>query len=146
MNHIEQWIEHLSNPQAALGGLAICPFAKQSKYQIIETKDNFIDIPQEDFELIMFKLDKEISIEKLYRLCDFLNVSFPKFVFLPDHRDKNTNIQGVSTNNGQFNLILCQTREKLIKARKQLNKTNYYSYWDIDYLKEILGSDYGNLD
>ena len=94
----------------------------------------------------MFKLDKEISIEKLYRLCDFLNVSFPKFVFLPDHRDKNTNIQGVSTNNGQFNLILCQTRKKLIKARKQLNKTNYYSYWDIDYLKEILGSDYGNLD
>lgn len=146
MNHIEQWVDHLSVDQSKLGGLPICPFAKQSKYQIIETKDNYIKVPNEDFELLIFKLDKEISIDQLNELCNLLNKVISNLVFLPDHKDKKTNIQGIETSNGKYNLVLCQPKDKLLKARKQLNKTLYYSYWDQQYLKEILGSDYGNLD
>jgi len=31
----------------------------------------------------------------------------------------------------------------LTEARKKLAKTNYYDYWDKNYLKEVLEDDYG---
>lgn len=35
-------------------------------------------------------------------------------------------------------LILCQPKAKLEAARAKLKNTKYYSYWEKEYLKEIL--------
>jgi hypothetical protein len=61
-------------------------------------------------------------------------------VFLPDPKDKYTEINGVQTNNGEHNLILCQWRDNLDKARAKLQKTTYYTHWASEYLKEILSA------
>ena len=38
--------------------------------------------------------------------------------------------------------MLCQPRKELTEARKKLAKTNYYDYWDENYLQEVLEEDY----
>ena len=48
----------------------------------------------------------------------------------------------MQTNNGKYNLVLCQPRKDLTEARKKLGKTNYYDYWDEKYLQEVLEEDY----
>ena len=50
--------------------------------------------------------------------------------------------KNIKTNNGLYNLILSQPKKELSEFRKKLVKTNYYSNWDEDYLKEILQEDY----
>ena len=38
--------------------------------------------------------------------------------------------------------MLCQSRKELTEARIKLAKTDYYKYWDKNYLKEVLEEDY----
>ena len=66
--------------------------------------------------------------------------------FIADHRKSNTKINGIPTSNGKYNLVLCQPREELTEARKKLAKTNYYDYWDKNYLEEVLEEDYGIIN
>ena len=51
----------------------------------------------------------------------------------------------MQTNNGKYNLVLCQPRKDLTEARKKLAKTEYYDYWDKNYLEEVLEEDYNNV-
>jgi hypothetical protein len=142
---ISEWINVISKPQEKIGSHAICPFAKlANRFEVIKVEKDIIP-PQRDFEVVIFLLG-EILQTDLHKKCDELNLKYPEFIFLPDHKDNNTFINGVQTNNGKNNLILCQPKNKLREARKSLNKTNYYSFWDKKYLKDILGNDYGNLD
>lgn len=137
---ITDWIERLAKPREELGGMSVCPFAKNSDYRIIKTDGSDIDPPPWDFELIIYKLPDEYSIEELNGISTEYNSIFPEMVFLPDHKDRETFINGVATNNGKYNLILCQWRDNLNKARSKLEHTKYYSYWDQTYLEEILKS------
>jgi hypothetical protein len=142
---IPEWINAISKPQEKIGNHAICPFAKlANRFEVIKVEKDIIP-PQRDFEVVIFLLG-EISILDLHEKCEELNLKYPEFVFLPDHKDNHTFINGVQTKNGKNNLIHCQPKNKLREARKALNKTNYYSFWDEKYLKDILGDDYGNLD
>ena len=75
-------------------------------------------------------------------MCSELNEKYLDLIFLPDHKNRDTYINGVKTNNGNHNIILCQPKKKLKDARAALKKTDYYTYWDKEYLKEILGEDY----
>ena len=118
----------------------------------------YIDI---NFRGINFKKDEITQIEKelnlkpsfdeqideLYKdvenfiddyLGEILSWQYPDIIFLPDHKDRKTFINGVQTNNGKHNLLLCQLRSRLKIARDKLKKSNYYSFWTEDYLKEIL--------
>ena len=76
-----------------------------------------------------------------------LNLKYNDLVFLPDHpgHTLDTGVKAYSSN-GRYNLILCQPKTKLRKARETLTKTKYYSLWNADYLKKIMGDDYGLLD
>lgn len=134
---ITDWIERLAKPREELGGMSVCPFAKNSDYDIIKTDGNDIDPPLWDFELIIYQLPDEYSVEELIRIATKYNSMFPEMVFLPDHKDRETFINSVATNNGKYNLILCQRRDNLNKARSKLEHTKYYSFWDPTYLKEI---------
>ena len=135
---INNWIERIKQPREELGGMSVCPFAKSADYEIIETDGSDIDPPPWDFELIIYKLPDLYTIDELTAIANEYNNIFPDMVFLPDHKDKQTFISGVQTNNGTYNFILCQWRDNLETARSKLKKTNYYNFWDKDYLDEIL--------
>ena len=138
LKHIKKWVDYLSCPQDLLTGLAICPFAKKAKFQLIRTHTNKIAPPEGPFEIIIFIVENNITFTDLIVACKFLNKKHPQLVFLPDHKDRNTFIKGLKTNNGKYNLILCQYRDQLQKARELLKHTDYYKFWDKEYLKEIM--------
>lgn len=138
--HIEGWVAHLTTKQVLLGGFSVCPYAKGAEYEIVETDGSNIDPPPWDFELIIYVLSDQWSDNELTELAKEYNKIFKDLIFLPDHKDRYTEINGVQTNNGKYNLLLCQWRDKLTSARKRLAGTNYYTFWDKDYLEEILNT------
>lgn len=135
---INDWINHLTAKQVMLGGFSVCPYAKNAEYGIVETDGSNIDPPPWDFELLIYVLPKEWTQDELNQLAKEYTKIFPSLIFLPDHRDRYTEINGVQTNNGKHNLLLCQWRDNLDSARKRLAETTYYSFWDENYLKEIM--------
>jgi hypothetical protein len=137
---IKEWIDHISKPRAELGGMSVCPYAKGAKFEIIETDGNNISPPAQDFELIIYKLPDAFTIAQVEQLAEEYNKLFPNIVFLADPKDRNTEINHVKTNNGKYNLILCQLRNNLEPARVKLKNTKYYTYWSPDYLDKILNS------
>jgi hypothetical protein len=120
--------------------MPICPYAKGSEFELIESDGGDISPPPWDFELIVYKLPDNYSVDELTDIATEYNNLFPEMIFLPDHKDRDTFINGVQTNNGKYNLILCQWRDNLEKARSKLSNTVYYSFWNEDYLKEILNT------
>jgi hypothetical protein len=140
MEEIKDWISRISKPADALGGLSVCPFAKCADYTVHETDGSDISPPPWDFELMIYILPKHYSEQEVIDISSEYNLIYPDIVFLPDPKDRYTEINGVQTNNGIHNIILCQWRDNLTKARAKLQKTSYYTYWAENYLKEILES------
>jgi len=136
--HIKDWINRISKSQELLGGYSVCPYAKNAQYEIVNTNGRNITAPTGDFELVIYVLPDDYSQIKVEEIAQEYNLLYKELVFLPDPKDRYTEINGVQTNNGKQNLILCQPRAKLTEARERLAKTEYYSYWDENYLQEIL--------
>jgi len=136
--HIQKWIDYLSCPQDLLKGLAICPFAKKAKFQIIKTTSTEIKPPTGEFEIIIYCVEDNIAFDDLFNTCKRLNKKYTDLIFLPDHKDRKTFIKTLATGNGKFNLVLCQRRDQLEQAREMLKKTDYYKFWSPEYLKEIM--------
>ena len=44
----------------------------------------------------------------------------------------------VCVNQGKYALVLLQERDKLQRARKILQKQDYYKYWTEEYYKEVV--------
>ena len=84
------------------------------------------------------------TFDQINELCHALQQKHSTHIFLPDHPDRPTYIKGVKTGNGHVPLIIAQTKTELLSARERLSKTEYYSYWDKEYLQEIFN--YGDLD
>jgi hypothetical protein len=137
---IKDWIDRITLPRDELGNFSVCPFAKSAEYTIIETTGPDIDPPPWDFELIIYQLPSSYTQEEVISIANEYNKIYPEMVFLPDPKDRYTEINGVQTNNGKYNLILCQWRDNLEKARSKLLNTSYYSFWNQAYLDEILSS------
>lgn len=137
--HIKDWIDRISKPNDELGGFPVCPFASGAPFQLIKT-DGTITPPSNDFEVIIYRLPDTFTQDEVCSIAENYNKLFPNLVFLPDPKDRYTEINGVQTNNGHANVILCQPRKKLEAARKNLVNTKYYDYWDKEYLEEILGT------
>lgn len=137
---ITDWIDRLTTRQILLGGFSVCPYAKNAEYGIVETDGTNIDPPPWDFELLIYVLPPEWTQDELVQLAKEYSKIYASLVFLPDHKDRYTEINGVQTNNGKHNLLLCQWRDNLEGARKKLSETNYYSFWNQKYLEEILSA------
>jgi hypothetical protein len=135
---IKKWVEHLSTKQVLLGGFSVCPYSKNAEYEIIHTAGDDIDPPPWDFELIIYVLPDDYTEKEVLEITDLYNQIHSDLVFLPDPKDRYTEINSVQTNNGKHNLILCQWRDNLNEARSKLINTPYYSFWNEDYLNEIL--------
>lgn len=134
---IQDWILNLTQPRHELGEFATCPYAKFAKYQI--EKRSISDLqPLEGVEVAIFVLDDSHTLEDLLEACRALNEAYPDYIFLDDHKDDHSFINGVQTNNGKYNLILCQNKKKLFKAREILKTTDYYSYWEKSFYNKIV--------
>ena len=139
--YILHWIGQLSKIRPELGNFAICPYASKANYTIVDEKLSQI-VPNNDFDVIIYVVEDNISAQFLYDAVDDYNRNYPDYKFIADHGKTKTYIQGIQTSNGKYNLVLCQLRNELTEARKKLAKTNYYDYWDKDYLEEVLEDDY----
>ena len=139
--YILHWIGQLSKIRPELGNFAICPYASKANYKIVEEKLSQI-VPNPDYDVIIYVVEDNMSAQFLYDAVDDYNRNYPDYKFIADHGKTKTYIQGIQTSNGFFNLVLCQPRKELTEARKKLAKTNYYDYWDKDYLEEVLEDDY----
>lgn len=138
--YIKNWIDYLSIPRNELDNFSVCPYAKKSKYLIFETMLKNIDIDNIDnnIDVIIYKILDTVTEIELFDACKILNKKSSNLIFLPDHKDRNTFISNFQTNNGKFNLILCQNKKELQEARLKLMNTNYYKFWNEEYLTEIL--------
>lgn len=144
MNHKEEkilnWTERVSKVRPELGSFAICPFASKSKHKIIECSKTDIE-PINGYDVLIFIIEDDLSLKEVQQWATHYNKKHPTWKFFEDCKSYPTFINGIQTNNKEFNLILAQPKEKLRKFREQLAKTDYYKMWDADYLKEILGDD-----
>ena len=139
--YILHWIGQLSKIRPELGNFAICPYASKADYTVVDEKLSQI-VPNNDFDVTIYVVEENISAQFLYDAVDDYNRNYPDYKFIADHGKTKTYIQGIQTSNGKYNLVLCQLRNELTEARKKLAKTNYYDYWDKEYLEEVLEDDY----
>ena len=140
--YILHWIGQLSKIRPELGNFAICPYASKANFAIVDEKLSQI-MPNDEFDVIIYVVEDNIDANFLYDAVDDYNRNYPDYKFIADHGKTKTYIQGIQTSNGKYNLVLCQSHPELTEARKKLAKTNYYDYWDENYLKEVLEDDYG---
>ena len=118
--------------------MSVCPYAKGADYKIVHTDGSDIDPPPWAFDLYIYVLPDSYDQQVVVDIANEYNKMFPDLVFLPDPKDRRTEINGVQTNNGEKNIILCQWRDDLNAARDKLKKTKYYQFWATEYLEEIL--------
>lgn len=139
--HIREWIRKLAVLRPELGGFAVCPYASGASFTIIECLVNDIK-PIDGFDVVIFVIERELEPEDVEDWCESLNIIYPDWIFLEDAAEKASYIGEIQTNNGFYNLILMQNREKLRKAREKLGNTPYYDYWSDAFLREVLADDY----
>ena len=139
--YILEWISEVSEKRPELGGRTICPYASDSKFLIKETPIDDI-VPEPGHDVIIFIVESFWRPHQVEKWAKLYNKKYPYYKFFEDCADKNTIINGIKTNNSKYNLILCQSKQKLRKIRENLSKSDYYQYWDEEYLKYILGDDY----
>jgi len=139
--HILNWIRDVSKIREELNGFAICPFAANAKYKIIECSAEEI-IPIDGYQVIIYIVEDYFDLESVQFWVEYYNSKYKDWKFFEDCGRYDTYIQGVRTNNGKYNLILSQPTQKLRQFREKLSKTSYYNLWNDEYLKEILEDDY----
>lgn len=134
--NINEWIIRLTKARKELGGFSVCPFAHTASFKIVECSLSDIE-PVEGFDVAIFVVG-EVSLEALLAKCNELNELFENYIFLDDHVSEPTYLNGVQTNNGKYNLIIAQKKDKLRKARIALHKTTYYEYWTDELYNRIV--------
>lgn len=135
--HIRQWILKISQPREELGKFAVCPFAATASFHIQEKALSDIE-PCEGSQVAIFVVEDHWSLEELMSRCEELNALHDDYIFLDDHKDENSFINGVQTNNGKYNLVIVQEKTELLRARKILQKTEYYTYWSEEFYNRIV--------
>jgi len=139
---ILEWLKHVRQPRKELGGKSICPFAVVPRIVEVDSLDESCFEDLSDNITIYVERTVDSTFEELDCVAKKLNELYPTHIFLPDHPHKKNYIQGIETGNGHLPLIIAQTRKELTEARDKIAKTDYYDYWDKEYLTEI--KSYGN--
>lgn len=139
--HIREWIEKISTVRPELKGFSVCPYASTSNYHIIKCDADDI-IPLKGYDVVFYVVEDYFDLDSILFWVNYYNTKYTDYVFLEDFSSYDTFINGVQTNNGRYNLILMQNREKLRKHRQILHGLGYYKTWNDEMLREILADDY----
>jgi hypothetical protein len=136
--HIQEWIKKVSVTHSELGDISICSFAASANTKIVECNVEDI-IPVEGYDVVFYVVEDYLDLQSVQFWVSYYNKLYTDYIFLEDHATYDSYIKGIQTNNGKYNLILMQDRKKLLKHREILRETGYYSHWNAEMLKEILG-------
>lgn len=139
IEEVLQWIKKVSLQRPELNGFAICPFAESASYEIIEHSICGIS-PVEGVDVAIFIVESYLTSNTLRNYRILYNGLYPEYEFLEDGMDEPTFLQGIQTNFGRANLMLVQNKPHLQKMRAILSKTDYYTHWDPEILKQIQDS------
>ena len=136
VSEVREWIKHISEKRGELGGHAICPYAFSASVRIEERALSEVTLI-EGADVTVFIVG-DCSVAAMMATVDRLNMIHKDYMWLDDHKDEPTFIQGIQSNFGKDNLILCQKRDKLLEAREQLHKTDYYNNWHQEMYERII--------
>lgn len=145
---IEDYIEYVSLKRKELGGHAICPFAKSflNKIEIIESEDFWadaikcIDNKNHPMLYLIYGYKEKYDVDWLKRFCS-INDKYARdkdLWLIWDHPDQVNKINGIKTSNDKYAILFIQGLSELNKYSDSLHKTDYYSFWDKEYYKEIV--------
>lgn len=137
VEEVKEWIKELTVKREELGGFSICPYAFSALVHVEERALSDVTLI-EGFDVVVFIVEDDISVASMLQKIAELNMIYRDYIWLDDHKEETTYINGVQSNFGKANLILCQKRDKLLQARETLHKTNYYTYWSNDLYKRIV--------
>ena len=137
VSEVREWIKHVSVKRGELGGHAICPYAFSASVHIEERALKDVTLIEAGADVIIFIVE-DCSVASMMATVDRLNMCYRDYMWLDDHKDEPTFINGVQSNFGKHNLILCQRRDKLLQARENLKKTDYYTYWHQEMYERII--------
>jgi len=153
---IQNWIiERLSVSLDTFNNMPACPFAKQAlldnKVKIIEinnkedfanTMKNYVENWPTNIEVLVLGCKPEIiTASELTEITETANNSFLNdynYLALEDHPLELEYVEDFCVNEGNWALILLQSKAKINSARKILEKRGYYKHWDKDYFKEVV--------
>ena len=136
VEEVKEWIKELTVKREELGGFSICPYAFSALVHVEERALSDVTLIK-GFDVVVFIVEDDISVASMLQKIAELNMIYRDYIWLDDHKEETTYINGVQSNFGKANLILCQKRDKLLQARETLHKTNYYTYWSTDLYKRI---------
>lgn len=134
---IREWIKNISVKREDLGGYSICPYAFSASVIIEERALSNVSLI-EGADVVIFIVEDDVSVASMLRKVAELNMTYRDYIWLDDHKEETTMLNGVQSNFGKANLILCQKRDKLLKARADLSKTDYYKYWSDEMYNRIV--------
>ncbi len=147
---IKDYVDYISLKRDELGGHAICPFAKTflNKAQIIESKNFMKDalecIQNKEHPMLylIYGDAKQFDKKWLEEFCDdHQEFARTKDLWLIwDHPDQINKINGIETNNKEYAILMIQSLSELNKYSKNLQKTNYYGFWDKNYYNKKVSS------
>jgi uncharacterized protein (DUF1778 family) len=152
---IKTWIlEKLSVSLPNFNNMPACPFAKQalldekilileleSKNEFLPTMNHYSFNWPENIEVIVLGCNPSlITADELTAATEQANSTFLKdqYLALEDHPYSLEYVTDYCVNEGNWALILLQSKEKIEKARKILEKKGYYKNWDDEYYKEVV--------
>lgn len=141
----------IQKPRQELDGLPVCPYAKlastNNSYSIadvtIQSVYNALDCVDTNKDLVTVLILENYQAFEIDYLLDFtkkLNDQYNKKDLIVLENDPRTPMvinNVVTTFNGNF-LWLAQSMSDLIAKSKDLQKTNYYSYWTQKQLEEVV--------
>ena len=135
VSEVREWIKNISEKRGELGGHAICPYA----FSVCMYRGDRSERGDSErgADVIVYIVG-DCSVAAMMATVDHLNMTYRDYIWLDDHKDEPTFINGVQSNFGKDNLILCQRRDKLLQARENLHKTDYYTYWHQEMYKRII--------
>ena len=142
--YIWEWISQVSEKRVEFGGQLL---RQDSPGDIVSIQEVNIDeiCPEPGHDVVIFIVENFWRPYQTEKWARSYNEKFVYYKFFADCAEKNIMIDGIKTNNCKYNLILCQSKQKLAKTRKNLENLNYYPYWKESYLREIFGTNYNQV-
>jgi len=145
---IEDYIDHVSEKRDEIGGHAICPYAKSfiKKTKLINSNNlmysAFDCLKKENHPMLSVIYGDPVKHDDVW--CNLFCSHYQSYAnkkdlwLIWDHPNNKNNINGVRTNNTEYAIILIQRLGETKRLSDNLQKTNYYNFWDNKYFKEIV--------
>ena len=87
--YILKWIQEVSKIRPELNGFAICPFASNSKFKILECSASVIK-PIETLDVVIYIIEDYFNLEEVQRWVDICNKKYDGWKFFEDCGTYNT--------------------------------------------------------